>query len=46
MSILLLGFDTESDIAAGNEVKDNSVPIKSFKDYYLAYRRRLEGQKS
>lgn len=46
MSILLLGFDTESDIAAGNETKDNSVPIKSFKDYYLAHRSKFEGQKS
>ncbi len=42
MSALLLGFDTESDIAAGNETKDNSVPIKSFKNYYLAYRKGLE----
>ena len=40
MSILLLGFDTESDIAAGNETKDNSVPIKNLKDYYLVCRKK------
>lgn len=42
MSVLLLGFDTESDIAAGNKTKDNSVLIKFFKDYYFACRRGLE----